>query len=247
MRRFIRVGMTALTCAAALAVADGSAEAGTITNFGTVLAFPGIGSSFTQQSPETMMPNNDNSSATSVNKLRNAASFSAAAPFDLEFMVMNSGGTTEYFVDEAGAVGSGVRNQSGTPWSGYMVELGFGTGRSFVQSNAFDFLDFDAPERDPVPTSNTFATLNHVNSNLMTWTNGTLLPGASGLFTFTIDVPDYSANIPAGFEVRNAQGAIVGYRFTLRQGPTVAAPEPATLALFGLGLAGIARRRFSRG
>ena len=243
MGRFIRIGMTAVACAVAISASGGIAEAGVITTFGGVLQFPGGFSSFTQIAPTTPVVNNDNSSATSVNKLRNGMTFGGTNTFDLEYTVMNSGGTTEYFVDQAGAAALGVTNQSGVNWNGYFVEIGFGTGRSFVQSNAFDFLDFDTPERDPSPASNVFATLNHTSSNYIIWTNGALASGASGLFTFTIDVPDYSADIPAGFEVRNAQGAVVGYRFTVRQGPTVAAPEPATLALLGLGVAGIARRR----
>jgi hypothetical protein len=244
MRRFIRSGMAALTCAAAVAASSGTAEAGTITGFGSVVAFPGGFSILAQALPATPVPNNDNTSAASANTLQHQLTFGGTGVFDLEYTVMNSLGTSEYFVDQTPPFG-GVVNQSGVPWDGYFVELGFGTGRSFVRSNGFDFLDLDTPERDPSPTAAPFATVDHTDSNRLVWSNGLLAAAASGSFTFSLDVPDYSVNIPNGFEVRNAQGAIVGYRFTLRQGPTVAAPEPGMLALFGVGLAGIARRRFS--
>ena len=53
MRRFIRSGMAALTCAAAVAASSGSAEAGTITGFGSVVAFPGGFSVSVQTAPAT--------------------------------------------------------------------------------------------------------------------------------------------------------------------------------------------------
>jgi len=69
----------------------------------------------------------------------------------VEFVVANSGGTTEYLVTQS------LVNNSGQTWTDFHFELGFGVGTDFIRSGDTDGLDFDTPDQDPAPTSSVFA------------------------------------------------------------------------------------------
>ena len=96
--------------------------------------------------PPLADPNNDDVSGISPNVLLvTQKAYFAVGPVDIEFTVMDSGGTTEYTIIE------GVDNGTGIPWSAYRIELGFGLGSSFVPSPAGDGLDFDALDYNSPP------------------------------------------------------------------------------------------------
>jgi hypothetical protein len=159
-------------------------------------------------------------------------------PADMEFALTNSGGTTEYRVAPAGF---GLVNNTGSPFTGLLAELGFGTGANFVRSSAGDGLDFDTPDRDPMPTLPAFAALTHDTDGLR-WNGGTI-PSVGG---FSIGL---SLDVPDGLQSFHPEGV---NSFTLRLTPIsdAAVPEPATtfLMLCGLSSIGIALRgrRFYR-
>jgi hypothetical protein len=227
----LRIGIAAV---ALLCAGSGIAQAALITGFGTILA-PGSGSAGpTGLNPA---PNNDNTVAPSANAMGANFFFTSLQPVDIEFVVANSGGTTEYFFTDI------FTNVDTLPWLGFTMELGFGTGADFVRVPGTVGLDFDMPNGDPQPTSSVYSDLDHL-SNVIRWTGGTVNPlvGGSGapftvIFTFSFDVPDGLASLhPQGLN-----------RFTLRQTPlTTAVPEPASAALFGFGLALAALRRRNR-
>lgn len=169
-------------------------------------------------------PNNDNATGPSPNLIPYSIFFNAFGngSADFEFIVANSGGTTEYRFFTTLLV-----NNTGAAWAGYHFELGYGVGANFVRSGDSDLLDFDTPDMDPAPTSTVFTALNH-QTDTLDWTGGVVPSPRPVAFTFAIDVPDNLQNFnPAGVN-----------RFTLRQTPT-AVPEPATLLLAGTGLAGV--------
>ena len=173
----------------------------------------------------------------------NALFFKPVNAFDIVFNVESSGGTTEY------SFLVGVVNFTGQTWGGYDFELGLGTGPDFVAIPSGDGgLDFDTPDRDPIPTSTLFSfgkdepeplftMLRHAD-NVLAWSNGSLngppfvgAPGETGFFTFSLDVPDDIDSLPESAQTDR------GYQFTLRQRPTSnpIIPEPSTSLLFGFG------------
>jgi hypothetical protein len=180
-------------------------------------------------------PNNDNATAASPNLISFSIFFNSGGlgPADLEFGLANSGGTTEY---RAGSAGLGLVNNTGSPFTGFLAELGFGTGADFVRSAGGDGLEFDTPDRDPAPALPAFSALTHDPASLR-WSGGMVPAIGAFVVGFSIDVPD-------GLEAVHPGGL---NRFTLRLTPIseAAVPEPATafLTLFGLSSIGLALRK----
>ena len=112
-------------------------EAATISNI-TSFLLPGFSTgSLTAGLPAS--PNNDNATAASPNLISVSIFFNSGGlgPADMEFELTNSGGTTEYRVAPAGI---GLVNNTGSPFTGFLAELGFGTGANFVRSSVGDGL-----------------------------------------------------------------------------------------------------------
>lgn len=218
--------------AAIIVVALGGADAraGTITSIAASI-LPGFSTGTIGPVGSTPAPNNDNATAASPNVIAYSIFHNAlgVGVTDVEFVVTGSGGTTEYRFTQT------LINNTGSIWTGFRYELGFGTGTGFVRSALGDGLDFDDPDHDPVPTSNRFSLLDH-GVDLLEWSGGSVPLLTSLIQTLAIDVPD---NLAAA----NPNGQS---RFTLRQLPVIAAadvPAPASLSLFVLALAGMTAGR----
>lgn len=215
--------MSLIKVAVLIAGLAATAPAGTIVAIG---AAAGAGSLTGVPSVSTTAPADDNAS-TIVNQILNLSKSVTGTGFlDIPFTVASSNGTTEYYLEEI------VANASGIAWIAYRFELGFGLGPSFATSGLFDFLDFDAPDRDPAPASSVFTTLVH-GANVLRFSDALQNDGEASTFRFSIDVPD-RADIPQSYWTAD------GYTFTLRQiaeegrsDPIV--PEPAGLALITAG------------
>ncbi|HEX3598944.1 MAG TPA: PEP-CTERM sorting domain-containing protein [Lacipirellulaceae bacterium] len=175
----------------------------------------------------TLSPNNDNAPVPNPNDNNITVPikrFDNVGEIDLVFAVDPSQGVSEYKVSEF------VDNNTGSPWTSYHMQLGFGTGANFQLSALNDGLDFDFPDYDTPPASAAFPFVATPDEDQLVFTGGIHAAGAQ-TYTFRIDVPDISGR---------AQPT-----FTLRQFPT-AVPEPTTLALLGVVvLGGIATRRRS--
>jgi hypothetical protein len=176
-------------------------------------------------------PNNDNSAAASANTFGYTVFWNAITSGEVEYVVANSGGTTEYFVNQT------LFNLTGQIWTGFRFELGFGRGSGFVPASGG--LDFDLPDGDPAPFSSRFSTLSHQPQTLL-WSGGTMANLGAAAFSFSFDVPDNLAALhPGGLST-----------FTLRQTAiaesTAPVPEPATGLLLAGGVLAVAvlRRRF---
>ena len=164
----------------------------------------------------TLSPNNDNQiggGPTDNNIDVNLKRFDFNDYIDIEFTVLPSqGGVTEYRVVEF------VDNNTGVPWNGYRLQLGFGTGPAFALAAGAFGLDFDAPGYDSAPTSSAMAITSMTPDELV-------FSGFQGVgaqqYNFRIDVPDLSG---------------IGH-FTLRQSP-VPVPEPGTMGLLAVALIG---------
>lgn len=169
---------------------------------------------------DTPSPNNDNSVDPSPNQILNfpglsctPKTFKFIAPIDTKLFVEPSGGTTEYYFTET------VVNNTGYSWTGFYFQLGSGIdklfdpfdrpGRPYPISIAIP--KFDTPDRDPNPNSSQFKNLVHRNFSLW-WSDGSVAPGETVDFMFSLDVPDDFA------------GNNIYEDFTIRQTPVV--PEP---------------------
>jgi hypothetical protein len=203
------------------------ASAGIISNvsLGEAPGGGGMGNCATQAA------NNDNVVGASPNTCSIEKAYNKFDYIDMQFTVLNSGGTTEYQFTEL------ILNDWWGSWHDFHFDLGFGTGQNFISSGNGDFLDFDEPDNDSPVASSHF--LDHMFDNVVDslwFDNGKCGNGALCNFTFAIDVPDHNnpGQIPASYHILDAQGAVIGYQFTLRQTPSI--PEPLSLALMSLGL-----------
>jgi hypothetical protein len=166
--------------------------------------------------------------------------YTSLESIDIPFLAEPSGGTTEYLFIE------GLINFTGETWTDYHVELGVDWGEGFTRLSELGLpsvgLDFDTPDKDPAPSAfflgeddfiPIFSQVNHYE-DLISWHDGQLPSydpedfGDLAFLTFSIDVPD----IPETED----------YNFIIRQYPTTnVIPEPTSIALFGIGLLGLAR------
>lgn len=163
-------------------------------------------------------PNNDNQVGVSPNLVQVLQkNYVGIGTVDLVFDVSDTGGTTEYRINE------GVANNTGLVWSGYHIELGYGIGAGFVPATPGGGLDFDAPDHDSgVTFGAAFPSFSVLELDI--FATGVVPNTAfAGGIIFHLDVPDGIT------------------QFTLRQSP-VPVPEPAS-ALLVLGAFGILRRR----
>jgi hypothetical protein len=176
----------------------------------------------------TLTPANDNVAVAGVsdnNIFVPIKRFDHNGVIDIVFSVMPDGGVTEYNVYES------VDNNTGTDWSAFTMSLGFGFGAGFTPSPAGDGLDFDAPFYDSLPSSSVMPFVAK-SEDVLSYSGGVHMSGAES-YQFRLDVPD--STVP---------GTLLT-TFTIRQEP-LPVPEPSTIALLGLAIAGFAACR-SRG
>lgn len=206
--------------AAIIFLSAASLQAGQITNVTWYSGVASVAGTVIQPLVET---NNDNAVGISSNSFMVLQKhYVGIGPVDLVFDIADTGGTVEYVFTE------GVQNSTGLDWSGYHIELGFGTGAGFVKSGAGDGLDFDAPDYDSLVDfdgGGGFFPLTTVTEDDLI-AGGGIMPdfAYAGDFIFHVDIPDGITE------------------FTLRQSP-IAVPEPSAAALLLFGLFGLTRIR----
>ncbi|MBH8563508.1 PEP-CTERM sorting domain-containing protein [Nostoc sp. CENA67] len=232
MKQISRTLMTTLTISLYL---SGVSQARTVTDISPPIG-AGLGDVLCPQlqTPVTTpFPNNNNSVSPSPNQILNfpglsctPKTFQTIAPIDTKLFVEPSGGTTEYFFTET------VVNNTSSIWDGFNLKIGFGLNDEFAPPElilvpfgfAIPDFDFNDSGSDPQPTSSKFTQLIQDGSFNLLWSGGSVAPGESIDFTFSVDVPD------------DLDGNNFYNSFTIRQVP-IAAPVPehnSTNGLLGL-------------
>jgi hypothetical protein len=217
-------GIVFLTTAMLAGGVCSRAAAATINSIST-FSTPGFSTGSAGPVGVTPAPNNDDVLGNSPNVIPFSVFFNSPGILETEFVLGESGGTTEYRFTQT------FFNNTDVVWGGFRFELGFGTGANFVLSQLADALQFDAFEGNSTAVSPAF-TLEVDEMKTLGWGGGNVPRFSPATFAFAIDVPDALAGAnPSGLN-----------RFTLRQTPIEAAapvPEPATNALFAVALAGL--------
>ena len=183
---------------------------------------------------DTLFPN---SSQNQINNFPGLSctpkTFQKIAPIDTKLFVEASGGTTEYLLSET------VVNSTNSTWDGFNFQIGF------QSENALGGDDFASPavillptgtaiptfDSQTQPTSSKFSQVKPDGSFDLNWFGGTVAPGETVDFSFSIAVPDNSEASGNNYD-----------SFTIRQLPIASGmnqnqsvPEPSLIfGLFGL-------------
>jgi hypothetical protein len=213
----VGVGVLLLGGVALLVSGVGVAQASRITPIlGAAPAFLGAGLGTATGTATTVAPNNNNSNP-SANTIILDESFAALGPIDAVFSLTATGGNTEYFLTLT------ATNNTSSAWTDFHLQL--------MPTAADDNLDFDLVQRDPTPTSTSYATLAHLEDTI-DWSGGSVPAGGTTTFTLSIDTPDPLL------------------QFALRALPTTTdavTPEPGIVLLTGSGLLGLVGYGWWRG
>lgn len=166
--------------------------------------------------------------------------FQEIAPIDTKLFVEASGGTTEYLLNET------VVNSTNSTWDGFNMAIGFQSDNPFGEDNFASPAVISTPFGFQIPTFNNaqltsskFSQVKADGSFNLNWFDGTVAPGESVDFTFSLDVPD------------DLDGNDFYNSFTIRQLPIASAinqsksvPEPSLIfGLLGLGGFGLVRSK----
>ena len=155
----------------------------------------------------TPFPNNSNNPINNFPGLScTPKTFQELAPIDTKLFVEPSGGTTQYLVSET------VVNKTDSTWNGFNFQIGFQSDNPLGGDNFASPAVISVPRgfaipsfnSDTQPTSSKFAQVNPDGSFNVNWSGGTVTPGQSVDFIFSLDVPDdlESNNFYDSFTIR---------------------------------------------
>ncbi|NJS16331.1 MAG: PEP-CTERM sorting domain-containing protein, partial [Nostocaceae cyanobacterium CSU_2_110] len=182
-----------------------------------------------QTSVDTPFPNNTGNQINNFPGLScTPTTFLEIAPIDTTLFVEPSKGTTEYLLSQK------VVNSTQATWNGFNIAIGFsldnGLGGDNFASPAVILVPtgFAIPTfNNAQPTSSKFAQVNPDGSFNINWSGGTVAPGESVDFTFSLDIPDdlEANNFYDSFTIRQLPIAS-----NLNENKTV--PEPSLIFAF---------------